>query len=265
VEDAADAFFNNKFNYSRNYAESTAVFGAASYYCISCPLMMYFASVYFFGKYMIDKYQIVHQYSKPHFAYGRRARSTTTYLLTSMVAGRVGDPIYFLYISPNILIGIMFLLVFLLSALALFLYVYRNKLFNKNSALGKQAREATGGKAKENAKQAKIDRLQEEGNSADDAGEDFMELYSPPSLETMKAKTDTLEALGSSGSSSLNPMADDNNSGSDDDEKDDDDDANDTADDTAVDNAADNDEDEDDDDENDDDEAEAVKNPMADE
>lgn len=194
LEDAADAYFNNKFNFSRNYAESTAVFGAASYYAISHPLIMGFAIIYFGGKYILDKYQIVHQYSKPHFAYGRRARSTTTYLLTSMVVGRTGDPIYFLYVMPVTSAGAGFLGSFVLSALALFLYMYRNKLFKKNSAIGKAAREATGKatgrKDGSEAKQAKIDELSEECETVRDAAENFLEVYDPPSANSLQVKVE---------------------------------------------------------------------------
>ena len=197
IECAADAFFNNHFNFSRNYAESTAVFGAASYYAINTPLIQFFAIIYFGGKYALDKYQIVHQYSKPHFAFGRRARSTTTYLLTSMVAGRSGDMIYFSYVKYSAIPCIGFTICFFLSCLMLTLYVHRNKLFKKDSGVGKAARaatgKATGRKDAAESKQAKIDELRDTPRDTEEATEDFNEVYNPPSSESLVVKVDLMD------------------------------------------------------------------------
>ena len=53
LETEADGFFSHKFDYSRNFAETTAVFGAASFYSVQHPLIMAFATLYFCAKYTL--------------------------------------------------------------------------------------------------------------------------------------------------------------------------------------------------------------------
>eukprot|EP01048_Picozoa_sp_COSAG05_P012283 COSAG05_NODE_1218_length_5483_cov_330.229569_1_plen_513_part_00 len=53
-----DEFFSDHFDYSKNYGETIAIFSTASYYATMHPLIMFCASVYFYVKYVIDKYQV---------------------------------------------------------------------------------------------------------------------------------------------------------------------------------------------------------------
>lgn len=96
-----DPFFNNKFDYTRNYSESLAVFSVVCYYGAMHPLIMPAGSLYYLIKGKIDKMQIETQYSKPSLQYGRRARTTTKYLLCSVAIGTIGNAIYYLSIAPQ--------------------------------------------------------------------------------------------------------------------------------------------------------------------
>ena len=53
-----DEFFSDEFDYSKNYGETIAIFTAVSYYATMHPLIMLCASIYFYVKYVIDKYQV---------------------------------------------------------------------------------------------------------------------------------------------------------------------------------------------------------------
>lgn len=149
---------------------------------------MLFSAIYYIAKWGIDKYQIVHQYSKPHFAYGRRARATTTYMLFSMAVGRIGDVIYYMAIRPgddneNVPYGYGFLFVCVMAFLSLFTYTNRNKIFSKDTmSQASSVSDQTGQKAKKLAdlKQKSMDA------GVGDAGEDFYAVYDPPSFENLK-------------------------------------------------------------------------------
>eukprot|EP01052_Picozoa_sp_SAG31_P005583 SAG31_NODE_247_length_19134_cov_12.255050_8_plen_236_part_00 len=95
-----DPFFNNKFDYTRNYAESLAVFSVAMYYGTMHPLIMPAIAAYYYIKGALDRMQVKTQYSKPSLQYGRRARTTTKFMLCSTAIGTVGNVIYYVYIAP---------------------------------------------------------------------------------------------------------------------------------------------------------------------
>ena len=100
---AEDMYFDCKFDYTRNYGESIAVMTSISCYATMHPTMMFFGSVYFGIKYFVDKYQITNQYSKPHVQYGRRARTTTIYILWSQVCAQFMNAIWFLIVTPDMM------------------------------------------------------------------------------------------------------------------------------------------------------------------
>jgi hypothetical protein len=125
IEDEADKFFSDKFDYTRNYAESIAVFTSIATYATMHPTMMLLGSVYFAIKYYVDKYQITNQYSKPHVQYGRRARSTTIYILWSQAIGQWLNAIYHLVLTDETAIGGAMLFSAIVMQIVTTVYVYQ--------------------------------------------------------------------------------------------------------------------------------------------
>lgn len=125
IEDEADKFFSDKYDYTRNYAESIAVFSSIATYATMHPTMMLLGSVYFSIKYYVDKYQITNQYSKPHVQYGRRARTTTIYILWAQTIGQWLNALYYLVLSGDYALGGALLVSALVMSLITFFYVYQ--------------------------------------------------------------------------------------------------------------------------------------------
>merc|ERR1711865_1031112 len=63
-------------------------------------------SVYFYVKYVIDKYQVTRQYSKSPIQYGQRSRSTTHLLFNAGYVGQLGNVFYWNYCVPDTYVGI---------------------------------------------------------------------------------------------------------------------------------------------------------------
>ena len=63
-DEEEDPHFSDHFDYTKNYAESLALFSSMSYYAIMHPTILPCAAVYFYTKYAIDKYQITQQYTR---------------------------------------------------------------------------------------------------------------------------------------------------------------------------------------------------------
>jgi hypothetical protein len=125
IEDEADKFFSDKYDYTRNYAESIAVFTSICTYSTMHPTMMLLGSIYFGIKYFVDKYQITNQYSKPHVQYGRRARTTTIYILWAQTLGQWLNVIYYLLLSEDYAVGGALSVSALVMSLLTFFYVYQ--------------------------------------------------------------------------------------------------------------------------------------------
>ena len=125
IEDEADKFFSDKYDYTRNYAESIAVFTSICTYSTMHPTMMLLGSIYFAIKYFVDKYQITNQYSKPHVQYGRRARTTTIYILWAQTLGQWLNVIYYLLLSEDYAVGGALSVSALVMSLLTFFYVYQ--------------------------------------------------------------------------------------------------------------------------------------------
>lgn len=125
IEDTADKFFSDKYDYTRNYAESIAVFSSICTYATMHPTMMLLGSLYYSIKYYVDKYQITNQYSKPHVQYGRRARTTTIYILWSQTIGQWLNALYYLVLSEDYAVGGALLFSALVMSAVTFFYVYQ--------------------------------------------------------------------------------------------------------------------------------------------
>ena len=111
----ADKHFSNRFDYTRNYGETIGIFAAISYYAVQYPPIMICGALYYAVKYRIDMYQIKMQYSRPLFQYGRRARTTSRFLLLGMVIGQMGNVFFLLVVEPNVPVGVAMLMVFLVA------------------------------------------------------------------------------------------------------------------------------------------------------
>jgi hypothetical protein len=101
VAEVGDEYFNDQYDFSKNYGESIAIFTALSYYAPMHPSIMVCGAVYYYTKYLIDKYEVTRQFSKSRIQYGRRARSTTRLILMSMVVGTVGNIVHYAYIQND--------------------------------------------------------------------------------------------------------------------------------------------------------------------
>ena len=125
LEDEADQHFSDKFDYTRNYAESIAVFTSICTYATMHPTMFLLGSSYYGIKYYVDKYQITNQYSKPHVQYGRRARTTTIYILWAQTIGQWLNAFYHLLLTgDNALGGAMLFSAFIMQVVTA-VYVYQ--------------------------------------------------------------------------------------------------------------------------------------------
>jgi hypothetical protein len=104
-EDAKDDFFDDKFDFSRNYGETIGVFTSLCYYQVMHPTILLCGAIYYQYKFYVDKYQITNQYTKPKIQYGGRARTTTTYILYAMVVGQLGNVIYYVLLVEDLVVG----------------------------------------------------------------------------------------------------------------------------------------------------------------
>lgn len=130
IADAADEFFNDKFNYSRNYGETIGVFTSICYYQVMHPTILLCGSFYYMAKFYVDKYQITNQYTRPHLQYGRRARSTTTYILTAMTIGQLGNVIFFIFLVDDMLdVGLAMFGSLFLSFVVTMIYIVQPQIF----------------------------------------------------------------------------------------------------------------------------------------
>ena len=125
LEDEADKFFSDKFDYTRNYAESIAVFTSIAVYSTMHPTMMILGSSYYAIKYYVDKYQITNQYSKPHVQYGRRARTTTIYILWAQTIAQWLNAAHHLIITQDYAVGGAMFFSAAVMQIIIILYVYQ--------------------------------------------------------------------------------------------------------------------------------------------
>eukprot|EP01050_Picozoa_sp_SAG11_P001516 SAG11_NODE_66_length_18786_cov_13.533255_3_plen_649_part_00 len=134
-DEDADKYFCDKFSYSRNYGESIGVFTSICYYQTMHPTILACGAFYYIVKMYVDKYQITSQYSRPHIQYGRRARTTTTYILTAFTCGQLGNAIYFLILTDGMAdVGIAMTGSFLLSVGVLSAYIYQPSFLKKDKS-----------------------------------------------------------------------------------------------------------------------------------
>eukprot|EP01047_Picozoa_sp_COSAG01_P021669 COSAG01_NODE_1263_length_10996_cov_70.459117_3_plen_658_part_00 len=122
---AMDDFYHDKFDFSRNYGETIGVFTSICYYQVMHPTILFCGCVYYATKYIIDKYQITKQYSKPRVQYGGRARTTTKYLFWSMAIGQVGNIVHYMLLVEDYFIGTTMILAFMVSSTVLGLYLFQ--------------------------------------------------------------------------------------------------------------------------------------------
>lgn len=118
-------FFSDKFDYTRNYAESIAVFTSICTYSTMHPTMFLLGSSYYAIKYYVDKYQITNQYSKPHVQYGRRARTTTIYILWAQTIGQYLNAMFHLVLTGDYAVGFAMLFSAFIMQVVTALYVYQ--------------------------------------------------------------------------------------------------------------------------------------------
>ena len=122
----AEQYLNCKFDYTRNYGESMAVHTSISCYALMHPSMMWLGWMYFAIKYFVDKYQITNQYSRPHVQYGRRARTTTIYILWSQACAQFLNAVYFMVLADDMMdVGVFCFLCFLCFLGVTTVYVYQ--------------------------------------------------------------------------------------------------------------------------------------------
>lgn len=122
----ADEFFSEKFDFTRNYGETIGVFTSMQYYQVMHPTILWCGFCYFALKGMIDKYQICNQYSIAHVQYGRRARTTTYYILWSLTIGQFGNALYWCVLMDDSLsVGIAMAVGFVFSCLILAAYKFQ--------------------------------------------------------------------------------------------------------------------------------------------
>eukprot|EP01043_Picozoa_sp_COSAG02_P003783 COSAG02_NODE_95_length_37416_cov_60.512742_14_plen_831_part_00 len=125
LEDEADKFFSDKFDYTRNYAESIAVFTSICVYSTMHPTMMILGSSYYGIKYYVDKYQITNLYSKPHVQYGRRARTTTIYILWAQTIAQWLNAANHLILTQDYAVGGAMTFSAVIMQVVIILYVYQ--------------------------------------------------------------------------------------------------------------------------------------------
>jgi hypothetical protein len=83
-----DKYYEDSFDYSRQYGETIALFCIVQVYAISVPLIIPISSCWFMAKYVADKYILARQYSRARISYGRRARMITKWTILSVVIGQ---------------------------------------------------------------------------------------------------------------------------------------------------------------------------------
>ena len=124
IAEEKDEYFNDRYDFSKNYGESIAIFTAISYYSLMHPCIMPVGAVYYYTKYLIDKYEVTQQFSKSRIQYGRRARSTTRLILTSMVVGTIGNIVHYGWIQPDAAMFDLHCVVFVFALLIWLAYCY---------------------------------------------------------------------------------------------------------------------------------------------
>ena len=87
--------------------------------------MMLLGSSYYGIKYYVDKYQITNQYSKPHVQYGRRARTTTIYILWAQTVAQWLNVMYHMLLTKDYLVGGAMMIPALGMTVVVTLYVYQ--------------------------------------------------------------------------------------------------------------------------------------------
>lgn len=101
------------------------MFTSICYYQVMHPTILVCGAIYYLTKMYVDKYQICCQYSKPRIQYGRRARTTTTYIFWSLTVGQMGNCVYYLFLVPDLLVGALMVGSFLAAATVFALYKYQ--------------------------------------------------------------------------------------------------------------------------------------------
>merc|ERR1712072_220946 len=188
-DDEADQYFNDKFDYTRNYGESIAVLTSIATYATMHPSMMFLGSTYYGFKYYVDKYQITNQYSKPRVQYGRRARSTTIYILWAQTLAQFYNSIYFMFLDGDMVIGGAMGMSAFFCLIVTTIYVYQPKA---------QKMAKTTSKADK-----KIERLQSTDASEVEA-RPLCGIYRPPRPEDLQVN---LEIKGAASATNFdNPM-----------------------------------------------------------
>ena len=125
VTEETDDFFNDQYDFSKNYGETIAIFTAVSYYSLMHPAIMPCGAIYYYVKYVIDKYEVTRQFSRSRIQYGRRARSTTRLILTAMVLGTLGNCFHYYKIQDeNVNIFYGHVATFVLALLVWLAYCY---------------------------------------------------------------------------------------------------------------------------------------------
>jgi hypothetical protein len=158
IKSKADDFFNDKFSFSRNYGEGIGVFTSICYYQVMHPTILLCGAFYYFIKLYVDKYQITNQYTRPHIQYGRRARSTSIYILTAMTFGQIGNVVWFCFLADDMLdVGVLMCGSLFISICVLATYVIQPAFFKKRKAKTKMERTAS-----KDAELAQVDDLDQD-------------------------------------------------------------------------------------------------------
>ena len=117
-----DKFFDDKFDFSRNYGETIGVFTSIAYYQVMHPTILVCGALYYGAKFYVDLYQITCQYSKPRIQYGRRARTTTTYIFWCMAIGQIGNVVYWMLLVEDYVVGGLMMMSLAVALAILILY-----------------------------------------------------------------------------------------------------------------------------------------------
>ena len=200
---AKDDFFDDKFDFSRNYGETIGVFTSLCYYQVMHPTILLCGAIYYAAKYNIDKYQITNQYSKAPIQFGRRSRTTTLYLFWSMIIGQIGNVIYYGFIAHDLKVGLGMFAGLLGSLLVTGAYKFKDKLCCKRESTkikqgGKKLEKRKKGKKK--GKQKKKGSGTKGNLTADEADEP---IYSPPKPDELAVG---IELAGSSSAEYESPL-----------------------------------------------------------
>ena len=125
-----------------------ALYYAAKFYVVRCGQQRMNCTKLTLTLACQDKYQICCQYTKPRIQYGRRARTTTTYIFWSMTIGCIGNLVYYMFLEDpeqnDYVAGVITLLAFVAAATILALYKFQPQKFKalktSKRAAGKEAR-----------------------------------------------------------------------------------------------------------------------------